>query len=252
MKRAHIVYAHPEPRSFVAAMRDMAQDALESQGWETTLTDLHAIQFNPVASAADFGARSRPEYLVYSLEQRHARKDNTLAPDIAAEVEAVRNADLLVLVFPTFWYSMPAQLKGWIDRVFISGTFYGGRRVYDQGGMRGKHAMVVTSLGGRDHMFGPGSIHGDLKGMMRHLLQGTLGYVGFSVYEPFFAYHVPYVDNNTRTGVLMTLYYEMQNLEKRTVLAMPSVSDFDDEFRPKFAASEASPRPEKPQQTLSD
>ena len=242
MKRAHIVYAHPEPNSFVASMRDMTQDALESQGWETTLTDLHAIKFNAVASAADFGSRSRPEHLVYSLEQRHAWKNKTLDPEIAAEVEAVCKADLLVLVFPTFWYSMPAQLKGWIDRVFISGEFYGGKRVYDQGGMRGKHAMVVTSLGGRDHMFGPNSIHGDLKGMMRHLLQGTLGYVGFSVYEPFFAYHVPYVDSDTRTGMLMTLFYEIQNLERRAVLAMPSVNDFDDEFRPRSVTSGATPK----------
>ena len=91
-------------------------------------------------------------------------------------------------------------------------------------------------------MFGPDSIHGDLKGMMRHLLQGTLGYVGFSVYEPFFAYHVPYVDSNARTGMLMTLYYEIQNLEKRAVLTMPRVNDFDDEFRPKAVLRESTPK----------
>lgn len=237
MKRAHIVYTHPEPNSFVAAMRDTTKDALEQSGWQTSLTDLQAINFNAVASPADFGSRSRPDYLVYSLEQRHAWKTKTIDPQIAAEVEAVSNADLLVLVFPIFWYSVPAQLKGWIERVFLSGVFYGGRRVYDQGGMRGKHAMVVASLGGREHMFGPNAIHGDLKGMLRHLLQGTLGYVGYSVYEPFFAYHVPYVDNTERTSMLMKLYHEISNVEGREVLAMPSLDDFDDEFRPKAALS---------------
>lgn len=236
MKRAHIVYAHPEPNSFVAAMRDMTQESLELAGWETSLTDLQASGFKAVASGNDFGDRARSEYLVYSLEQRHAWQHKSIDPEIAAEVEAVSRSDLLVLVFPVFWFSVPALMKGWIDRVFLSGVFYGGRRVYDHGGMRGKHALVVASLGGREHMFGPDAIHGDLKGMLRHLLQGTLGYVGFSVYEPFFAHHVPYVDDTVRTGMLMKLCSEIQALENRPVLAMPSLADFDEQFHPKSAS----------------
>ena len=233
MKRAHIVYTHPEPNSFVAAMRDFTKEALEKHGWQTSMTDLQAINFDAVASADDFSTRSREDYLVYPLEQRHAWQNQTIDPQIAAEVEAVRNADLLVLVFPIFWYSVPAQLKGWIDRVFISGVFYGGTRVYDRGGMRGKRAMVVASLGGRDYMFGPNSIHGDLKDMLKHLLQGTLGYVGYSVHEPFFAYHVPYVESTERTSMLMKLFYEIENIEGRATLPMPSLDDFDEQFRPK-------------------
>jgi NAD(P)H dehydrogenase (quinone) len=231
MKRAHIVYAHPEPHSFVAAMRESARQALERAGWTASVTDLHAINFNAVAGAHDFGSRLGDDYLVYPLEQRHGWKNQTIAPDITAEVEAVRNADLLVLVFPIFWYSVPAQLKGWIDRVFLSGVFYGGTRVYDRGGMRGKRAMVVASLGGREHMFGPDSIHGDLKDMLKHLLQGTLGYVGYSVLEPFFAYHVPYVDEAERTGMLTQLSHVMDNIDTRGALPMPSLDHFDEQFR---------------------
>lgn len=236
MKRAHIVYAHPEPNSFVAAMRDLTRDTLEQDGWQTSVTDLQAVQFNAVASADDFGTRSREDYLVYPLEQRHAWQNQTIDPQIAAEVESVRNADLLVLVFPIFWYSVPAQLKGWIDRVFLSGVFYGGKRVYDHGGMRGKRAMVVASLGGREHMFGPGSIHGDLTDMLKHLLQGTLGYVGYSVHQPFFAFHVPYVNSSERTAMLTDLTHAIKNIESRPVLPMPRLDDFDGEFRPKHVA----------------
>lgn len=236
-KRAHIVYVHPEPKSFVAAMRDLTQETLELAGWTTTVTDLQASNFKAVASAADFSNRARPDYLVYGLEQRNAWKSGGIDPEIAAEVEAVSQSDLLVLVFPIFWFSVPALMKGWIDRVFLSGVFYGGRRVYDQGGMRGKHALVVASLGGREHMFGPNAIHGELKGMMRHLLQGTLGYVGYSVYEPFFAHHVPYVDDAGRTGILMTLRYEIQSLADRPILEMPSLADFDDQFLPRTEGS---------------
>lgn len=239
MQRAHVVYAHPEPKSFVAAMRDTVLSALDANGWQTSLTDLHAKVFSAVASASDFGSRARPDYLVYSLEQRHAWEHGTIDPEIAAEVHAVQNADLLVLVFPVFWFSVPAQLKGWIDRVFLSGLFYGGRRLYDRGGMRGKHALVVCSLGGREHMFGPDAIHGDLNEMLKHLLKGTLAYVGYSVYEPFFAHHVPYVDEGTRIRMLSDIVDQIQSLRSRRVLHAPTLDDFDDALRPRVKAVRA-------------
>ena len=232
-RRAHIVLCHPEPRSFAAAMAHTAQAALERAGWQVSLSDLHAKGFNPVASGADFMARRNPAHLVYALEQRHAVGEGTLAADIAAELEPVLAAELLVLVFPVWWYSMPAMLKGWIDRVFLSGTFYGGRRIYDAGGMRGRRALVLTSVGGREHMFGPDAIHGELAGgMLRHLLQGTLGYVGYAVHEPFVAWHVPYVNDAARRAMLATLEAELGRLDERPTLPMPSVHDHDAEFRP--------------------
>lgn len=237
MRRAHVVYCHPEPKSFVAAMRDTVCRALGESGWEVTVSDLHADQFNPVASAADFAERERSDHLVYSLEQRHGWSNATIAKDIAAEVEKVLGAEMLVLVFPLFWYSMPAQLKGWIDRVFLSGLFFGGRRVYDRAGMVGKRAMVVTSLGGRSHMFGPGAIHGELNGMLRHLLQGTLGYVGFDVLEPFYAFHVPYVEDRTRGAMLEQLDRTMRTVDERPVLPMPSLNAFDEQLRPRVAGT---------------
>lgn len=229
---AHIVYAHFESKSFVRAMRDVVTSTLAEQGYRVTCSDLYAQGFDPVAKAEDFTQRRDPEYLVYSLEQRHAIECQALAPDIAAEVEAVKNADLLVFVFPVFWFSVPAILKGWIDRVFLSGLFYGGRRVYDRGGMVGKRAMVVTSLGGREHMFGQHSIHGEIRGMLRHVLQGSLAYVGYEVLEPFVAYHVPYISQSERADILDRLSQCTRNIDRRSVLPMPSLADFDDEFRP--------------------
>src|SRR5215475_3011843 len=70
--RVHLVHAHPEPRSFVAAMRDTVQKAFSEQGHTVTVSDLYEMKFNPVASAADFASLQQPDYLVYGLEQRHA------------------------------------------------------------------------------------------------------------------------------------------------------------------------------------
>lgn len=79
--RVHLVHAHPEPRSFVSAMRDTMRDAFETCGDTVTVSDLYAAGFNPVLSAADFGDRERPGHLAYALEQRHAFAAGTLAPD---------------------------------------------------------------------------------------------------------------------------------------------------------------------------
>lgn len=233
MKRAHIVYCHPEANSFVGAMASTARASLERTGWQVTVSDLYAKHFNPVASAQDFGSRGNAEHLVYSLEQRHGREQGTLAQDIVDELEPVLAADLLVLAFPVFWFSVPAMLKGWFDRVLLSGTFYGGRRVYDRGAMVGRKAMVLTSLGGREHMFGTGAIHGELDmGMLRHIMQGTLGYVGYQVYEPFIAYHVPYVTHEVRCQILASLDEQMGVLDQRSSLQFPQLRNFDERFLP--------------------
>lgn len=234
--RVHLVHGHPEPRSFVAAMRDAVREAFEARGDVVTTSDLYAMGFNPVPSAADFEARERPGHLAYALEQRHAFGAGTLVPDIQAEVEHVLAADLLAFTFPVFWFGPPAILKGWIERVFLSGPFYGGRRVYGRGGLAGKRAFAAVSLGGGAYMFGPGAIHGELEtGMMRHFFQGTLGYVGLSVHRPFIAYHVPCVDDAVRRGMLDELRACVRDMDDRALLPMPDLHAYDDTLAPKDA-----------------
>jgi NAD(P)H dehydrogenase (quinone) len=228
-----IVHAHPEPKSFVAAMKDVAVEVLGAAGHAVTVSDLYATGFDPVAKAADFAQPANPDYLVYALEQRHAYETGTLAPDIAAEVEKLKAADLLILSFPVFWFSLPAILKGWIDRVFLSGLAYGGRRFYDRGGFKGKKAMAAAALGGGAHMFGPGAVHGELEdGMLRHILRGTLYYVGMDVLPPFIAHHVPYITAEARHALLEGYRAHLGNLERLQPLPYPSLADFDQRMYP--------------------
>jgi NAD(P)H dehydrogenase (quinone) len=228
-----IVFAHNEPRSFNAAMKDEAIRVLQDEGHEVVVSDLYAMNFNPVASAADFGSRADPDYLVYALEQRNAFKAGTLAPDIVAEIDKVKRADLIIFNFPIYWYGMPAIMKGWIDRVFVSGFCYGGRRIYDKGGLKGKSAMLAISLGGQAHMFGPGAIHGELEVMLQPILRGMLGYVGLTVLPPYVAYHVPYISAAARGEVLEGYRQHLRSLDARAPLVFPSVDDFDENLRPK-------------------
>jgi NAD(P)H dehydrogenase (quinone) len=188
--------------------------------------------FDPVASARDLSTRWNPAHLVYALEQRAGVEAGTLAPDIQAELDKLFEADLLVLTFPIWWFSVPAILKGWFDRVLVSGRCYGGRRIYDRGGLAGRRAVALFSLGSRDHMFGSEAIHGDLHAMIRPILQGTLAYVGYSVLPPFAAWHVPYLDRGARAAILDRLADHLNALDAMTPLAFPRLADYDDMMRP--------------------
>ena len=227
-----IVHAHPEPKSFTAALRDQAVATLEAQGHEVQVSDLYNMNWNPVASDADFSNRENPEYLVYALEQRLGVKSQSLAADIQAELDKLLWADLLILNFPIFWFSAPAMLKGWIDRVLVSGICYGGKRFYDQGGLAGKKALVTVTLGGREHMFGDGAIHGPLEDMLRPILRGTLAYVGFDVLEPFVAWHVPYITEEARQQFLVDYAHRLQHLSDDQPLVFPKLAQFDDKLYP--------------------
>lgn len=231
-----IVHAHPEPQSFTTSMKDCAVRTLEAQGHEVMVSDLYAMNWNPVASAADFGMRRNADYLVYALEQRENVAAQAIAPDIAVELEKLLACDLVIFSFPLFWCSVPAIMKGWIDRVMVSGKVYGGLRFYDRGGMRGKRAMLAYTCGGRDFMFGPEGVHGEMDLMLRHMLRGTLGYAGFEVLPSFVAYHVPYIANEARVAMLEHYADMLTKLDQLKPLEFPTLDDFDSEMRPRALA----------------
>ena len=104
-----MVYAHPRPDSLSAALRDAAKAALESAGHRVELRDLHAEGFNPVLSAEE---RGRYHDVPGNLQ------------GIEDHVAALRRAEALLLVHPTWWYGMPAILKGWFDRVWAPGVAF--------------------------------------------------------------------------------------------------------------------------------
>jgi NAD(P)H dehydrogenase (quinone) len=228
-----IVHAHYEAKSFNSALKDLAVETLSAAGHEVRVSDLYAMQWNPVATSADFSVPENPHYCVYALEQRQGFAAGTIARDIQDEIAKVDWCDLVIFNFPLFWFSVPAIMKGWIDRVFVSGHFYGGKRFYDRGGMRGKQAMLTFTLGGQPHMFGPGAIHGEVLTLLRPILQGSLAYAGFTVLPPYVAYHVPYLSPAARADILDDYQTYLGRLETIDPLQFPSLADFDDRLYPK-------------------
>ena len=105
-----LVYCHPDPESFGSAIRDAAVEALMAAGHELRQIDLYAEGFDPVMSLAE-----RRSYLA-DTEQNIAA--------VAPHVDALRWAEGWVVVYPTWYYSMPAMLKGWLDRVWLPGVTF--------------------------------------------------------------------------------------------------------------------------------
>ena len=213
-------------------MKTLAVEELQAQGHALEVSDLYAMQWNPVASASDFGSRSNPDYLVYALEQRHNVQARTLSPDIQQELDKLQKADLVIFSFPIYWFSMPAIMKGWIDRVFVSGVCYGGKRFYDQGGLAGKKAMLAITVGGQPHMLVEGGVHGELNDMLRPILRGMLAYTGMTVLPPFVAFHVPYISNEQREAILVEYRQRLRSLDSLEPMTFVSLRDFDSQLNP--------------------
>jgi NAD(P)H dehydrogenase (quinone) len=160
--KALIVYAHPEPKSFNGAMKDLSVETLRGRGDEVEVTDLYAMRFNAVVAADDFhGERADPEFLSIAAEQTRACERGTLASDIVTEQKKLARAEILILQFPIWWFGMPAILKGWADRVLARGFAYVAGRKYDTGMLRGKTAMIAATTGTSADTYTPDGIDGE-------------------------------------------------------------------------------------------
>lgn len=184
------VSAHPERRSLNGSLRDAGLRALREQGHDYRESDLYAMRWNPVVDRADFGHDGTDRLEVLDESER-AYRAGELADDIRAEQDKIRWADTLVFQFPLWWFGPPAILKGWFDRIFVQGFAQGvldpdtGRALrYGAGGLAGRRAMVVVTVGANDATTGPRGIHGDVNEILFPLQHGTLWYSGMTVVDP--------------------------------------------------------------------
>jgi len=198
--RALVVLSHPEPTSLAAALARTAADVLG-----TDVVDLYAEGFDPRLTAADFTERAIPARLQPMDEQAHAARTGTFAPDVARHVERLLAADLLVLVQPFWWFSLPAMAKGFIDRVFANGVAYDypGTPAWT-GPLGDKRALTVFTSSYEASDFAGGRA-GGLDAILYPLLWGTLAYTGMQVLSPFVAYAADSVDEPARVGYLTAL-----------------------------------------------
>ncbi|MEV7611688.1 NAD(P)H oxidoreductase [Streptomyces sp. NPDC089799] len=109
--RALLVVAHPRPDSLTAALAGRARARLVADGHEVDVLDLYAEDFDPRMTPAD-----EPDW---------ADPGKSYSPEVRSHMARLDAADTIVVVFPLWWFGLPAILKGWIDRVWNHGFAYG-------------------------------------------------------------------------------------------------------------------------------
>jgi NAD(P)H dehydrogenase (quinone) len=226
-----IVYAHHEPQSFNAAMLQCSRETLLAEGHEVRVSDLYAMNFNPVASDADFTERRFPTMLQYDREQKYAHEHGAFAADIQSELDKLLWCDFLILQFPLWWFSVPAILKGWIDRVFVNGVVYGKGRRMDSGGLKGRRAMLTVSTGCYPDMVSSGGLLGVLDVNLWHLHSGTLAYAGFEVLPPFMTWSIHYQDQAALQAYLADYSARLKGIEQAETLFFHPLADFGPDWR---------------------
>lgn len=230
--RYFFVFAHPEPAlSFNAALLHGAVAQLEAQGHEVKISDLYAMGFNPVASADDFSQRRFPDRLQYDREQKYSVSSKSVAPDIAEELEKLFWCDVLIFQFPLYWFSMPAMLKGWVDRVFLNTVVYGAGKRYETGGLKGRRAMVATTTGAYADMFAPDGLLGDLKRALWHIHNGIFHYAGLAVLPPFVGWSPIHCAPETHAAYIEDYAKRLLAADAAIPLQFHQSSDFDDAYR---------------------
>ncbi|QBI56320.1 NAD(P)H-dependent oxidoreductase [Streptomonospora litoralis] len=234
------VFAHPERRSLNGSLMDAGLDQLAALGHEYRVCDLYAMGFKPVVDADDVrgvgGAGC--DRLFVGDEQERAYREQRLSADVRAEQEKVEWADVLVFHFPLWWFGPPAILKGWFDRVLVQGFAFGlkddaGRtRRYGDGGLVGKRALIVTSVGARESGFGPRGVHGHVEEVLFPLLHGTFWYTGAAALPPFVVYGADRARGDDFAGHAAELGKRLAELETAEPIAYrhENSADYDDDL----------------------
>lgn len=178
-----VVYSHPNPKSFNAAILGTVKDELGKAGAEVKVKDLYAMNWNPVLSGSDF-------------EQFSSGK---LPSDIAREQADVSWADLLIFISPIWWYTVTAMLKGYVDRVMGHGFAYEYTETGPRGKLTDKRALLITTSGADEKT---ARETGMLDALNTTLVQGIFNFCGFKEAKCKNCFAVPFVSDDDRRRML--------------------------------------------------
>ena len=154
-----VIFAHPVRTSFCGAVADALIAGITEGGGSVELADLYREEFNSHLGAADlaqFQGGAMPE-------------------DVQAEQARVDRADAIAFVFPVWWWSFPAILKGWIDRVFSEGWAYSFAPSRSRGLLRDRPVLLLATGGSRESTWRK---YGYDSAMRTQIDLGILGYCG--------------------------------------------------------------------------
>lgn len=129
MKNILIINGHPDKEGFCSALSESYKKGATAAGATCKLIHLIDLDFNPI--------------LTYGY-----RKISVLEPDLINAQQDILDADHLVFVYPTWWGTYPALLKGFFDRVFLPGfafKYHKNDPFWDKL-LKGKTARVIVTM----------------------------------------------------------------------------------------------------------
>lgn len=234
--KALIVLCHPERKSFNGALAELAKSTLEVQGYTVSITDLYQDGFDPVESGKHFLDRKNLDTFSVLGEQRHAFQTGRLPQDVERQIALLDEADFVMFQFPIWWHSVPAMMKGWIDRVFVSGGLYTSTKRYDWGHFRGKIVMCSATVGAPAIAMQPGGRGGTIEQILWST-QYSLHYMGFSVLPPVLADSVQghgYATDSAETNKRRLAHHQQSLIDRLKAIsstrpiAYPTWADWDE------------------------
>ncbi|MBP6563627.1 MAG: NAD(P)H-dependent oxidoreductase [Neisseriaceae bacterium] len=156
-----IVVSHPNQASFSHYWARRHERALAADQANTIdFIDLHQEQFNPVMQDADLTA------------YHHGAG---VADDVLQMQQRLSLASEWVLVCPVYWWSMPAMLKGWVDRVLTRGFAYEDKDQRQQGLLQDKRIRLFMHAAADEATY---QAYGYKELLIQQLQQGVFGYCG--------------------------------------------------------------------------
>lgn len=227
--------AHPEPKSFNGHLSRVSYKSLLAAGWDASLTDLYAIDFDPREGPQHYTARKNTESFDTLTEQRYNSDNNSLPEEVRAEINYLLGCDLLVVHFPIWWFGMPAMLKGWMDRVFAYGAMHRSIMRYDSGSCVGKRVIACVTTGADEDCCSFRGKEGDIQMHLWPILL-PFRYLGFEVLQPevFHGIAGADFDDNKDGGLSKKELYSdkwtaiLATIKNRSAIAYNPDSDFDE------------------------
>ncbi|GME76005.1 unnamed protein product [Ambrosiozyma monospora] len=231
-----VVFAHPEPKSLNGSLFKVTVEELKKLGHEVKTSDLYAMKWKSNIDAHDFPGFNQDENrLIIADESVKCYKKYSLTKDVMEEQEKIEWADLLIFQFPFWWYSMPAILKGWFDRVLANGFAYGigfskekpRGECYGEGYLKGKRAMLSITFGDPETSYSERGIEGDIFDLLFPIQHGLLFYPGMDVLEPFLIYECNTFPKENYEKAADLLRERLKNIEKDAPIAFRSQNGGD-------------------------
>jgi len=222
-----IVYAHPELQSLNNAIKSQMVEHLLASGHSVKVSDLYEMNWKPVLDGNDMLSRDLTQPFNPSIDSKHAYEEGTQSPDITQEQEKLLWADSVIFQFPLWWFSMPAIMKGWFERVYAYGFAYGygehsdthwGDR-YGEGILTGKRAMLIVTAGGWETHYSKRGVNGPIDDLLFPIHHGMLFYPGFTVLPPFVMYRVGKMDDARFKQTCSDLFKRLDTLG--TIASIP-------------------------------